>query len=274
MTDFTVDVGTARLAGTEWGPPQPDTLVALHAGVADRRMWAGCAPAWTDAGWRLVAHDRRGYGDSEWEAGPHDHLADLVAVLDDRDVDRAVFVGSSMGGALAIDLALAQPDRVRALVLACSAVSGQTEWAAEPSDDDQRLSAAIEQADEAGDDDEVNRLECHYWLDGPSSPEGRVGGAARELFLDMNGRALLAPATGEPQPSPGAWDRLADVAVPTLVIVGLLDERDCVAVSRKLVAEIPGAELVELPASAHLPALDATDRFAEIVTDFLTHLER
>ena len=59
------------------------------------------------------------------------------------------------------------------------------------------LDTMIESAENAGDVDEVNRLEAWMWLDGPTADEGRVVGAARDLFLEMNGKALRAGSTGK-----------------------------------------------------------------------------
>jgi len=272
MTDLHLDVGTARLAVTDLpGAADPvGTIVALHAGVADRRSWDLVSPAWTGRGWRVVTYDRRGFGDSEWEAAPHDHLDDLVAVLDGCGIDRAVLVGSSMGGALAIDAALAHPERVRALLLVGSAVSGQTELLGEMTAAERALDAAIEEA--SGDVDQANELECHYWLDGAGGPPGRVQGAARALFLAMNGRALRAPAVGDRHAPPPAWDRLGTLDVPTAVLVGELDEREVVAIARKIADEVPGATLTELQGSAHLPMLDAAERFTAATTEILDRL--
>lgn len=275
MNDFTVDVGTARLRGSEWTPVGRDrgVLVALHAGVADRRAWRTCAPHWADAGWRVIAHDRRGFGDSEWDPAPHDNVADLVAVLDDRGIDRAMLLGNSMGGGVALDTALTHPDRVGALVLVGSAVTGDPPLEHVFTDAEQALEAAIVAADEAGDLDRVNVLECHYWLDGPDQQEGRVTGEARELFLAMNGRALAAPDAGEWQRPPSAWPRLAEIAVPTLVVAGKLDERMVLAYADRLASDIPGARQVRLSGSAHLPSLDAAERFTGVVAEFLAGLE-
>lgn len=274
MRNFTVDVGTARLRGSDREPAGPErgALVALHAGVADRRAWNTCALDWAAAGWRVIAHDRRGFGESEWDAAPHDHVADLVAVMDDRSVDRAVLLGNSMGGGVALDTALAHPDRVAALVLAGSAVTGAPPVEHVTTEAEQDLEAAIDAADEAGDLEEVNRLECHYWLDGPDQPEGRVPGTARDLFLDMNGRALGAPDVGEWQRPPDAWPRLAEISVRTLVVSGALDERMVLAVADQLTHDIPDARQVRLPGSAHLPSLDASESFATVVIEFLAEL--
>lgn len=273
MAHFHVDAGSARLAGTDWpGAGDATTIVALHAGVADRRAWTECATAWAARGWRVVVYDRRGFGDSEWEAATHDHVDDLVAVLDDRGIGQAVLVGNSMGGALAIDAALAHPDRVRALVLVASAVTGTPPVEYVTTEAEQRLEAAVGAADEAGDLEEVNRLECHYWLDGPDRPEGRVGGEARRRFLDMNGRALAAPPTGTSAARPDAWSRLGDITVPALVVAGALDERIAAVFAARLAADLPDARSIELADSAHLPPLDAPDRFSDVVAEFVERL--
>jgi pimeloyl-ACP methyl ester carboxylesterase len=118
------------------------------------------------------------------------------------------------------------------------------------------LIGRIESAYEAGDLDELGRLEAWMWLDGPASPEGRVGGAARELFLDMNGRALRAEDPGPEAELPDAWPRLAELAVPTLVLVGRLDTEYTVGVAEQLAALVPGARLAHLEGVAHVPHLE------------------
>lgn len=270
-----VDVGSARLRGSEWtaAGPERGTLVALHAGVADRRGWRTCAERWAAAGWRVIAHDRRGFGDSEWDPVLHDHVADLLAVLDDRGVYRAMLLGNSMGGGVALDFALDHPDRVGALVLVGSAVTGDPPIEHVFTDAEQSLEAAIVAADQAGDVDRVNALECHYWLDGPDEPEGRVTGEARDLFMAMNGRALTAPDVGECERPPSAWSRLAQLAVATLVVSGELDEWMVLAFADRLSSDIPGAREIRLDGSAHLPSLDAAERIADVVIEFLAGIE-
>ena len=89
--------------------------------------------------------------------------------------DKAVVVAASMGGGTAGDLVVARPDRVKALVLIGSSLSG----APYPDLTDSQtveLDARIDAADDAEDWDEVNRLEAWMWLDGPTSQEGRVSG--------------------------------------------------------------------------------------------------
>jgi len=111
----------------------------------------------------------------------------------------------------------------------------------------------------------VNRMEARVWLDGPAAVEGRVSGASRELFLEMNGRALAADDPGTQRDDVAAWDRLAEIAAPTLLLVGDLDLQYIKHGVAHAASSIPGARLVELPGVAHLPHLEGDERtLAEI----------
>ena len=95
------------------------------------------------------------------------------------------------------------------------------------------------------------------WLDGPSAPEGRVGGAARELFLEMNERALRAEDPGDQAEIPAAWPRLGEIAVPTLLLLGRLDAEEIQAIDELAAPLIPGARLQFLDGVAHVPHLES-----------------
>jgi pimeloyl-ACP methyl ester carboxylesterase len=264
--------GEAELAVTVVGDGIP--LVALHAGVNDRRAWRRCASRWADAGYRTVAYDRRGFGWTRYEAEQHDDLADLRAVTAAADARPAVVVGNSMGGGLAVDLALAAPDDVLSLILIGALPSGAPGEAWVESEAEGAIMQLAMAAEQAGDLDTLNRLETHYWLDGPEQPEGRVQGPARELMLDMNGRALRAQPKGEAVSRPDAWPHLATLDIPTLVIVGEHDERGLVPLSELLVDAMPNATLVRLPSTAHCPSLDQPDALTDVTLTFLSELAR
>ena len=142
----------------------------------------------------MIRPDLRGFGDSELPPVPYSMLADIIALLDHLEVNRAHVVGCSMGGTLAIDFALEHPQRVERLVLVGSGVSGSNLGAA-----DSALFAEVEAADKAGDMDAVNRAEVRLWVDGPRRPEGSAPAAVRELVLDMNGRALRTDWDSAPE---------------------------------------------------------------------------
>lgn len=236
-------------------------VVCLHAGVADRRSFRPLAPFLDDV--RLVAYDRRGFGDTRYQPDPNDELADLEAVLDAFEVDRAVLVGNSQGGRIALEAALDLPERVAGLVVAAPA------WTGGPWPDDPpelvELGERLQAAETDGDLRTVNRLEALVWLDGPDGPEGRVEGPARELFLDMNGRALEAADPGPQHDHGEVWPRLGSIRVPVTVVQGTLDEPGAMVVARAAMDELPDASLEVLEGIAHLPTLEVPDRFADFV---------
>jgi pimeloyl-ACP methyl ester carboxylesterase len=83
-----------------------------------------------------------------------------------------------------------------------------------------------------------------------------VDGPARELFLEMNGRALRAEEPGEEAELPAAWPRLGEITAPTLVLIGRLDAEDVQVIDEQAAALIPGAELRFLDGVAHVPHLE------------------
>lgn len=268
--DITVGSGRAALAVSTWGDTG-EPLVALHPGVADRRVWGRCAPVWAAEGLRVVAYDRRGFGDTLAEEEPHDDLADLLAVTAATAARPAVLVGNSRGGGLALDLALAHADHVRALVLIAPSPSGYPyeRWESDPAEVAQ--DQLIEDADQAGDLDLVNRLEVRYWLDGITQPEGRVAGSARALMLDMNGRALRADPIGAAVEPPPAWPELQSIEIPTLVVAGEYDLPGMSTLCVEVTNALPRAELVTLQA-AHCPSLDEPEELNRVVLEFLATL--
>jgi pimeloyl-ACP methyl ester carboxylesterase len=217
-----------------------------------------------------VAYDQRGFGATTYEPEGHDPVVDLLAVLDACAFERPVLVGNSRGGQIALDFTLVHPDRVGALVLLAPAVSGApraTPSALRP--DESAFWETLEAAEAAGDLDALNRGELRLWLDGLAAPEGRVGGEARRLALEMNALALSAGSTGHEVQPRDAWTRLGDVACPVLLVVGDLDMSHMQTRCRELAARIPGAQLRIMEGAAHLPALEQPEAVAALVRTFL-----
>ncbi len=260
---FVVTRPGCDLAGERW-PGGAPLLVLLHEGVSDRRGWRQVAqrlaPQVT-----VVAYDRRGYGESPVSTAPFTHADDLLAVLDREQAGQAWLAGASAGGGLALDAALLAPDRVAGLVLIGSAVSGAPD-PAELDRDTQRFDELLDAAIAAGDQAEINRLETWLWLDGPSQPEGRVGGEARALALDMNAIIL---GNGDPEDSGGsgvnAWQHLGEVGVPATVACGEFDVPFIAARSRDLATRLPHGRYEELPGMAHQPYLEDPGRVADLL---------
>jgi pimeloyl-ACP methyl ester carboxylesterase len=134
----------------------------------------------------------------------------------------------------------------------------------------QRFEALLDAAIAAGDLAEQNRVETWLWLAGPAQPEGRVGGEARALALDMNA-IILRNGAREDEGGSGvdAWSRLEEIQVPVTVACGELDVPSLVARSRELATRLPRAHYRELPGMAHQPYLEGPGQVADVLLDAL-----
>jgi pimeloyl-ACP methyl ester carboxylesterase len=269
--EFTVTVDRAALSARRFG--SGPNVVLLHPGVADQRCWSDVMERLARTH-TVVSYDRRGFGSTQYEAEPHRSIDDLRAVLDAAGIERAHLVGNSMGGRLAVDFALADPHRVTSLVLVAASINGAPPPAVLP-DEIEEWADEIERLEEAAEYDAVNELEARMWLDGPSRRPGYVASGARELFLDMNGLALRAAPTGEvtDDDETPAWQRLGELDVPVLAVVGAHDLPHIQERMVGLDTLINGARTVVLDASAHLPQLDDPAALSDVLAEFLADIQ-
>ena len=112
-------VSNGRLAVGEWGDPHASPMIALHGVMGSHRAWDRVARTLQKDSF-VVAPDLRGRSGSADAAAPFgfdQHVRDIEALMDERRIERAVLIGHSMGGFLAVAIAAALPDRVNGLVL-------------------------------------------------------------------------------------------------------------------------------------------------------------
>jgi pimeloyl-ACP methyl ester carboxylesterase len=265
MRSFTIPSGKAELTGVEDG--KGPALVFLHAGVADKRMWRDQVAAFADR-YRVVAYDRRGFGETRYKPETFSHMQDLRAVLDGLGIEQASLVGCSQGGRFSVDFTLAYPKRVSKLVLIAPAIGGAPQPEELPDDIDNLLQQA-EQAEDQKHYDLVNRIEAHMWLDGPRSVDGRVQGSARDLFLRMNIIPLKSPSPGKDEAAKDSFKRLNKIEAPTLLIWGDLDfphlQERCAVLGKRIKA----AKSELMPGAAHLPNLEQPKKFNALLDAFL-----
>jgi pimeloyl-ACP methyl ester carboxylesterase len=187
-------------------------------------------------------------------------------LIDQLALKPAHLVGCSMGGALAIEFALEHPDRVSKLVLVGSAIhglSGRPEHA--------HLFTESAAARKSGDLVALNEALMHLTLDGPQRPRGYVAEPLRNLFFDMNRRALSSDFEKAPSKwsDPPAATRLAEITAPTLVLVGDQDLPTVLDAADLLMDSIPNVTKAIIHDAAHLPNLEHPEEFNRVALDFL-----
>jgi pimeloyl-ACP methyl ester carboxylesterase len=266
-----LDVSGGRLAIEDEGSGPP--IVLVHSAIVNRRSWDALAPLLARAGYRVVRYDMRGFGESTAEAVDYAPWGDLTAVMDSRGVGRAAVVGNSWGAMTALDGVLEAPERFVALCWLGGGVGG---FDGGKTPEEQALFDAEGKAEEDGDPDLAAELDVRIWVDGVGQPPTRVPGELRDAVRTMD-RQLLEPGHefgNNLLTEPRANDRLADVRVPVLAIIGELDTSGTRAAARRLAEGAPEVRLESWPDVAHMIAMEQPDRVAATLVEFLAPLPR
>jgi len=254
-------IGNAPASPVAGRPP----LVLLHGVGGGKSQWREQLDALAMRGWQAYAWDMPGYGDSALPSVPYSFalLADaLCALLDALRLERAVLIGHSMGGMVALEAFATYPQRIAGLVLACTSAKfggGDGDW--------QRrfiaervapLDAGLGMANLAA--QQVPRMML------PSAPA-----TARAAAIEVMGAVPEATYRRSLAALP-TFDRrevLARIDVPTLALAAAGDVQAPPAVMEKMAARIPNAEVVVLPDCAHLANFERPDLFDHALVEFL-----
>ena len=242
-------------------------VALVHEGICDSRMWDREWQEWTPS-FRLLRLDLRGFGRSPLEPGPFAHARDLIGLLEEHELAPASILGVSLGGRVAIEVALARPELVRALVLVAPGLPGH-EWSQEMRD----AWAEEEAAFEAGDLDAAVEASLRTWVDGPGRRPEDVDPQVRARVGEMQRRAYELVVGVEEDEEELLVDDLAqklgEIRAPTLVLVGEHDQPDMHRIAERLEREIPGARRATIPGTAHVPSLERPREFDQLVLPFL-----
>ena len=236
-------------------------VVLVHAIGCDHAMWDEVLPALE--GRPVVVLDLRGHGASPVPPGPYtlDGLADdVAALLDQLGIERADWVGLSLGAMLGQAFALLHPARLRRLVIANSTSGygpeGRGMWLARAKAvENGGMGAILDMA-----------MGCYFSeAFRRASPEVVERIARRFLATDPRGYAGCCHAIADL----AFTQRLGEIAAPTLVIAGGADVATTPQMSATIAAGIPGARLEVIEGVAHLGAVEAPERFGALVRTFL-----
>lgn len=259
VTGF-VDVPQGRLWYDAQGDGPP--MVLLHDGLLPSETWGQVLPALARH-YRVVRYDRRFYGRSTSETRAYSNVDDLRRVLDQLDLPPAVVMGCSSGGALALDLALAEPERVAALVLIGPVVSG---FAASEHFRERGLRNLAPTYLGRSQKEAVERWVADRFLTDARNVAAR--GRLAELLTRFPFAAGGGDTGGQPVAQP-ALGRLAEVHAPVLLLAGESDIPDVQAHIGAIAAGISRAERQVVPVAGHLLQLEQPAEVVARVLDFL-----
>jgi 3-oxoadipate enol-lactonase len=240
------------------------TVVLLHAGLGDRRMWDDQVAPFAEH-FDLIRLDARGFGESRRTEVAYTAADDVLAVLDALGISAASLVGVSMGSETALDVAVQFPDRVSAIV----AVAARTGF--EPSAALRSGWDHVNHLMETEGIDAANEYEMRMWFDGPDRSPNQVNHTARQRMSEMN-RLLFErddDFDSEQESDHPAHKMLATIAAPTLVLWGDSDVHDVRQAGPVISLTIPGGRSVVMDDSGHVPQIEHPEEFNRIVIRFL-----
>lgn len=251
-------------------------LVLVHAFPLAANMWepqfkqasAPSAPSAAPPGWRLLAPDLRGFGgtpavDGDLEnASIDDYAKDVIDLLSELGIDRAVMGGLSMGGYVTFAMLRRAADRVRGLVLADTKSGADT---LEARGNRRNVLALLDREGPSG----IAR-DMAPKLVGPTTQTDRpeLEAGVRRLIKQQSAAAIRG-AVLRLMERPDSTPQLASIRVPTLVLVGRDDAITPVVESQRMADAIPGAQLVIVPKAGHLSSLEQPEAFNAALSEFL-----
>lgn len=265
------DTGRVRVPGSTLFYESAGTgspVILLHGGNLDRRMWDAEFGA-LQRTHRVIRYDARGYGRSGAADTAFSAHHDLRALMDALQLPRASLVGLSLGGRVAMDFALAHPERVDRLVLVAPGISGGT-WA---EDADTAWLAVAREAAKRQDSVAVARA----WLGSAYIRTAlRDSTTAQRVRLWVEDQSpfwagVVRHPDLEVEAAPPAAGRLAELTAPILLVVGTADTPFILDVARAIQAQAARVERVDIPGVGHMVNLEAPGPLREALLAFLAH---
>jgi 3-oxoadipate enol-lactonase len=229
------------------GPESAPVVVLSHSLCTTREMWRGQVPALANA-YRVLRYDMRGHGESAAPAGPYnfDMLAkDVVGLLDHLKIERAAFVGISIGGMIGQALGVNHGNRLSGLVLAntTSEPPPKEMW-------DERIA----QAEKSGVESQVQTTLGRWFTE----PYRRANPAVMEWIAGMIRGTPLAGfvGCGRAIQNLGYANHLRKITAPTLVIAADQDLGTTPAMGKTIADRIPQAQLRVIKGASHISAVE------------------
>jgi pimeloyl-ACP methyl ester carboxylesterase len=270
------EAGTAEVHGTQlyyemFGEGHP--LVLIHGGYMDRRMWDDQFHTFAEH-YRVIRYDVRGFGKSELPPVPYADRQDLSDLLNYLGVEKTYLLGLSLGGMIAIDFTLEHPTMVDALILVDSPVPGFPIELLYTEEQLEQLRSRYAPFVKARQERNIPALVDALMEDPTLVPSSNYPAARQRVRNNLSEYSfawVLDPAPRQDL-DPPAYERLAEIQVPTLIIMGAEDDPRLFKDADKLERDIAGASRVTIAETHHMPNMEKPEEFNTIVLDFLERL--
>ncbi len=238
-------------------------VILIHGGFGDRRMWDAQFEPLSQA-FRVVRYDHRGFGKSSPPDKPYSPVADLVALMDHLQLKRANLVGNSMGGTLALDFALLQPDRTGAVVVIASTAGGYPV----PEEDVKKVDDVMRAARDQGPGPAVT-----LWLRHPMvkvAAQHATAGPLLRTMVEDNQRMFLAEHWPQEPMTPPAYERLAGLNANVLFVVGDQDVTSVRSGAEASAARIKKSKVVTIKDADHLPQMEHPEAVNKLLVEYIS----
>jgi 3-oxoadipate enol-lactonase len=243
-------------------------IVLIHAGFLDLRMWDPQIPVFSKTN-RVIRYDVRGFGKSDLARNTYSDYKDLRALLYHLRVKTTSLVGVSNGGRIAADFAVEYPSILDHLVLVSPGMSGYK--SSGPEEDkmweefDKKMKPQ-EVADHEGRAVDAVEMDVNAWASAqtPVNQE-RI----RQIALDNFHVHVENPWKLQVPPEPRTFQRLSQIRIPTLVIIGDRDVPPQILLTDNIHSHIPGSKRVLIRGADHIANMSKPDEFNIAVLEFL-----
>lgn len=259
-----LEINNTRLFYSVKGEGEP--LVLTHGGpFCDHRIWDYQIESLASK-YKVICFDKRGHGKSDIPIDTFSHLEDLKSLMDVLELKKVTIMGSSAGGALAIDFALQYPEMVKAIVLVCPALNGYPYPSNFISELVDLYITGQSEGPEAAIQKFISNPINEYFFPSPNRADARD--RVIEIVKESTNFIRWNPMW-ETELKPSSYERLEEIQLPVLIISADKDSETILKIGEYINEKIECSEKVMMKDCGHFPNVEKPEEFNQMMLDFL-----